>query len=122
MNKIISLISDIKTSLRNNEDEDSLDKIIVFSDYDKKMNQRLIQNEHDRMTNIHNLDAYFDLVEKNDKYFNQVNEYLYNKYGRYYQKEVLKEISLARIMSKYTLEEIGELYQQHENNTQKRRV
>lgn len=112
---LIDLLNDVKASLNKNEEEDSLDKIVVFDETDKKMNKILMQHEHDRMVNIHNLDAYFDLVERNDKRFLEVNNYLHNRYGRNYQKEVLKEIALALIIKKCTLSEIGELYQKHEN-------
>lgn len=110
--KLRGIIEEIQTTP---EDEDSLDKIVVFSDYDKKMNEMLIKNEHDRMVNIHNLDAYLDLVEFNDKRFREVNNYLHNTYGHSFQKEVLKEIALSIIIKEYTLADIGELIYKHEH-------
>lgn len=120
LNNVIGLINDVKSSISKNEENDSLEKIIVFNDTDRQMNKILMQHEHDRMKNIHNLDAYFDLVERNDKRFHEVNNYLHNTYGRDYQKEVLKEIALALIIKKCTLHEIGELYKKHENPTKGR--
>jgi hypothetical protein len=116
--KLKNLISEVQCV----GEDDDFDKTIVYSRYEQELNDKLIEMEHERMKDIHNLDAYLDLKERNDKLFREVNNYLHNTYGWDYQKEVLKEISFNRFMRKYTLHEIGEMVQKHEHPQKKRSV
>lgn len=112
----IKIIDNIKEKIQPKTYDDSLEKIIVFDETQQKMNNILLQHEHNRMINIHNLDAYFDLVDRNNKRFHELNIWLHHKHYKDYQKEVVKEIALQELFKKRTLKEIDELIQDHETN------
>ena len=119
INSIVNIVNEFKTALqKDNDTEDSLlDKIVIVDGYNRELTEQLLREEHNRRINIHNLDEYINIVERNDKRFHELNIWLHNQHHRDYQKEVLKEIALEQMFKKKTLREIDELIKKHENPT-----
>lgn len=105
----------------HNQELDDVENVIIFDSYTEEITEILLKKEHDRKINIHNLDNYLELVDKNEKHFLELNNWLYDRHHLLYQKEVLKEIALEQLFQKYTLNDIDELIQKHESNKKIRR-
>ena len=115
MNKILGEIKSVLKSSEENENE----KIVVIDGYNTWITEKLIEREHKRMVNIHNLDEYLSLRERNIKRFNELNNWLKTKHYKDFQLEVVKEIALEQLFKKYTLNDIDELIIKHENPTRR---
>ena len=105
----------------HNQELDDVENVIIFDSYTEEITEMLLKKEHDRKINIHNLDNYLELVDKNEKHFLELNNWLYDHHHQLYQKEVLKEIALEQLFRKYTLNDIEELIKKHESNKPIRR-
>lgn len=105
----------------NNQELDDIENVIIFDSYTEEITEILLKKEHDRKINIHNLDNYLELVDKNEKHFLELNNWLYDRHHRLYQKEVLKEIALEQLFRKYELNDIEQLIKKHESNKPIRR-
>lgn len=60
-------------------------------------------------THIKNLQGYYTLSEQNSKRWRKFNRMLHRRYGRYFNEELLKEIAMDQLYTKYTLNELDEL-------------
>ena len=109
-----NVISEIKSVLKN-RDESEEEKIIVIDAYNEWITEKLIEREHERMMNIHNLDEYLSLRERNTNRFEELNKWLKSKHFHDFQVEVVKEIALEQLFKRYTLNDIEGLIKNHEN-------
>ena len=91
--------------------------IIVIDDYPRWITEQLIKQEHERKIHIHDLDAYFDLQEKNLRKWKHLQEVLSLWYKQEYQYEVLKEIALSKLFKTYKIEEICYMIREHEGKS-----
>ena len=108
-------LKDIINLIKQERKEQDDDKVVVIDAYNMKITEDLIRQEHNRRVNIHNLDEYINLCNRNDKRMIQLNEVLSSRHhGKEYQTEVLKEIALEQILKKLTINDVEKLMDKYQ--------